>query len=220
MPDLYVELDEGRRRELEELLAHLPRGLEQALTRAINKVAVAARTRIVRRIVQEVHLTATELRRRNVRLLRATWRRLAAIVSISGRRIPLRRWGARQTRRGVSYAIRRGGRRVLEQAFLARIRSGHVGVMLRTGQPRLGRRLRRRGRGAGIAGLVRPRLPIAERYGPSAPAVAEGIEELARDTLEREIGARLDAEVRVQVGLVLQRRGGLAAAAAGEEGGE
>ena len=74
---------------------------------------------------------------------------------------PLADFGARQTKRGVTVVIRKGGSRTLiPGAFLATMKSGHVGVFTRVGKAR---------------------LPIQERFGPkisnafkdAAPAIAE-----------------------------------------------
>ncbi len=142
-----VEVDQAQLAAIEAELAQIANGVPNVLTRALNKVGTAARTQIVRGISREVNLTAGELRNRNVSLYKANYGRLAASIIVSGRRIPLKRWGARQTRRGVSYAIRRGSRQTMPQAFLATMKSGHVGAFVRkpgtAEAPRLRRRMTR-----------------------------------------------------------------------------
>ena len=68
------------------------------------------------------------------------------VISIitSVKRIPLFDFGARQTKRGVSYNL--GGRKTLAGAFIATMPTGHEGVFMRKGANR---------------------LPIQERFGPS-----------------------------------------------------
>jgi hypothetical protein len=193
-----VGVKPGKIAEITALLDGVKNGMEQVVTRAINKVGVAARTRIVRRIVQEVNLKAGELRDRNVSLKKASYRRLTASVFISGRRIPLLRWGARQTSKGVSYAITRGQRTVMSGAFMEShgrpitMKSGHRGVFARAEME---------------GGLRAGRLPIRELRGPSVPAVVEGIQELSEAVLDKQIAEQLDGEIDTQLGLVLQRRG-------------
>ena len=206
---LEITVDEGQAEEIRGLLAGVTEGVPRVLCRAINKVGTAARTQIVRRIVQEVNLKVTEVRNRNVLLRRANFYNLAAVLQISGRRIPLVKWGARQVRRGVSYAIRRGARKVAAGAFMEAggrpiaMPSGHRGVFER-GQPGTTRRVRKEG---GRRGHYWSELPIHELYGPSVPVVVEGIEELSQEVMDRKITEDLAAEIDMQVGLVIARHG-------------
>jgi hypothetical protein len=203
-----VQLDEAQLKEAVALLTGVRQGVPKAASRAINKTADSARTKIVRRTAEEIALGPQELRQRNIRLTRATYGRLLAHLLISGRRIPLIRFGAAQVRHGVTYRIRRsGGREEIPSAFLPILAEGHRGVFVRTGPFRLGRRIHRgRGPGAGMAGLVRPRLPITERYGPSVPQVVSNIPEFAQDILEATIAESLERNFNTQIQLVLEGR--------------
>jgi hypothetical protein len=67
---------------------------------------------------------------------------------------PLADFGARQTSKGVSVMIYKGGgRQVIPGSFLATMKSGHVGVFTRMGKKR---------------------LPIQERYGPPISSIFRG----------------------------------------------
>jgi len=183
---LDVAVNQRQWKEIRRLLADVPKAVPRVLTRSINKVGVAARTKIVRRVAAEVNVKQKDLRRRNISLVKANFRTLLERIRIIGRRIPVIRFGARQTKRGVSYRIKRGGgRKKIAGAFKATMDSGHEGVFVRRGAKR---------------------LPIVQQYGPSVPAVVEGIDELAAAMLDREIHERLDREITTQVGLVLERR--------------
>ncbi|HUX16609.1 MAG TPA: phage tail protein [Phycisphaerae bacterium] len=183
---ISVDVDPARLAELAEELEGITHGVPRVLTRALNKVAAHARAQVVRAVRRVLNVKAGELRRRNVTLRKAHYDRLAASVHITGRRIPLRSFAARQTRRGVSYAIGPGRRKVLAGSFLAVMPSGHRGAFARR---------------------KRSRLPIVEQFGPSVPAVVEGIEELGQAALEQSLGTRLEGEVDTQLGLVLARHG-------------
>lgn len=194
MPGMVqVQLDERRLKRIERSLRDVPFGMEKAISRAINKVAVAARTLILRMITGQIAVTQRDLRRRSIRLRKASFGKLFAVVSVRGGRIPLSRFGARQTRRGVTYRIRKtGGRSRIDGAFLATMPGGHTGVFLRRAdesQP---------------GGRVR-RLPIDEKFGPSVPEVFTNIREVLSGTFERLLGERLDGEVTTQVNLILTR---------------
>jgi len=200
---LSVVIDPAKLAAVEGMMAGIKRGVPRVITRAINKVGVAARTEICRRIAAEVNLKVTELRNRNVTLTKANYDRWEAKVRISGRRVPLLRWLARQTRKGVSYAIRRGERRLVPGGFIAEMDTGHRGVFRRKGAPQA-RRRRRRGHEA----EVRPRLPIQELYGPSAPEAMSKIEDLGKEVLDRRIAQDLEREIDNQAALVIRQEGG------------
>jgi hypothetical protein len=180
-----IQYDEGRVAELQRDLADIPHGIERVLTRAVNKVAVAARTRVLRMVTEEINVRQSDIRQRNIKLRKASFDQLYAAISITGRRIPLRKFGARQTRRGVSYAIRRGGRTEMRHAFLAEMKTGHRGVFRRKDKA--------------------PRLPIQEKYGPSVPQVVEDSQDMVSGAFDDEMDSHLEREVDTQVGLVIER---------------
>lgn len=59
-------------------------------------------------------------------------------MHVHGKEVPLGKYPARQTKRGVSVQVNKGGKRTLIRgAFIAQMRSGHVGVFMREGRRRL-----------------------------------------------------------------------------------
>jgi hypothetical protein len=201
-----ILLDQQQIDHVTRELAEIPFGVEKALSRSINKIGVAARKRVMDMVIEQINVRLMDLRQKNIKLTRASYSKLYAVLTVLGRRIPLSRFAARQTKQGVSYAIRRGGARTtIPHAFLATFASGHRAVALRTGEPRVGRRLRGgRGPGSGMAGLVRPRLPITERYGPSVPQVVEDAQEFASGEFQRLMQEKLAEDVLVQIDLLLK----------------
>ena len=179
---LNVGLDPAALSRLRRELHDGPAKVRRIVVRAVNKIARKARTKIIRAVTGELNLTQAEVRNRNIRMRLANYETTAATITVTGRRIPLRRFGARQTRRGVSYAIRRGKRQVAAGSFLATMPSGHAGVMRRK---------------------TTARLPIAELYGPSVPVAMEGIAELSRGVLERALSNDLAVEIETQKRLVI-----------------
>lgn len=208
-----ISFDSRQLADIRALLRDVPLGLEKALSRALNKIGVFARTQVMKMIAREINIKLKDLRGRNVRLRRASFGRLFVVLSITGRRIPLTHFSARQTKRGVTYRIRRSGRRQrIDDAFIQRMDSGHVGVFVRSGQPRISRTLadrtnKRRGQRKGLGFLVRPRLPISERFGPSIPQVVTHARDFASGALERGIHNRLGGEVQTQVTLIIEKHG-------------
>ena len=186
-----VQVDRRQVRRVERMLQAVPRGAGKVFSRAINKTATAARRKIVDAVAGELAVRKGELKKRNVKLRKASYTRWAAAIQITGKRIPLARFQAKQTRRGVSYRIRRtGGRKTIPHAFLA-ARHGLQHVW-------------RRAAGGGPSGLV-GRMPISPRFGPSVPVAMEGIPAMARQVLDRQIAEQLSVPVG-EVELVLNVR--------------
>lgn len=123
-----------------ELIADLgdaPERVTKATKRALNRAITAARTVMARAIARDTGIKVGDVRDRHLRMTEATLRpevRLAASL----KRIPQIQFDAkgplpsRGQGRGVSFRVGQGRTR-LPHAFLARMRSGHVGVFTRKG---------------------------------------------------------------------------------------
>ena len=171
--DIDIVIRDETVRRLQERLRAFPRGWPKAASRAINRTATKARTRITRRLKDATKLRATDIRQR-MRLHRAKAARLAASLVILGTRIPLIRFGARQTGKGVTFRdVLHGGRVLAPHRFIQRMPSGHRGVFRR---------------------LHRSRLPIREHYGLPLTSVFDRTPQLAAQELE---AANADLEARL-----------------------
>jgi hypothetical protein len=58
-------------------------------------------------------------------------------IDVSGEAVPLSAYPHRQVKRGVSVAVNRNGRKIIQSAFVARMKSGHLGIFVRRGKGRL-----------------------------------------------------------------------------------
>jgi hypothetical protein len=130
-----------------------PQEVSRALVRALNRGINAGRTFMVQNIAKDTGLKSGDVREA-MRMKEATLSNPTATLGTSLKRIPLIKFGAKQTRRGVSYNL--GGRKVIPGSFLATMGSGHQGVFTR--KPGPGRRGPR---------PMRSQLPIVELFGPS-----------------------------------------------------
>lgn len=163
------------------------RRVPEAAARALNRVAAQARTEVSRK-VKESHGYSSRTVLRHILVGRATPTSLEAVLHVSGGPWPLYalspspRTRPRRRSKGVTVTIK--GRRVkFRSAFVARMKSGHIGVFARgkytRGQP-----------GFAFGGK---RLPINELFGPPAPHIVQSkvvlaaIEASIRDNLERRI---------------------------------
>lgn len=148
---------------------------QRAGARALNRTADGARSVAQKSIAADLAIKQKAVGDA-LKIRRATPAKLEAAVVATGRRIPLSGFGARQTKKGVSYAI--GPiRKLLASAFMAKMKSGHLGVFKRRGKAR---------------------LKIDERYGPSIEHVfvkrkiMEAMRAVVEERLEREMQHQLE----------------------------
>ena len=138
-----------------------------ATVRALNKTGAQAKTQAAREIRDRYNISS-RIVGRNITVFRATKTgatSLTAIVKPFGRKFPVMAFQARQTAAGVRIQIKRGAPKVIAHAFIARTRSGHVGVFAR-GVYSGGRFIHRRKR---IAPYPKPDLPITELFTVGVP---------------------------------------------------
>lgn len=159
-----------------------------ATARALNKTAAQGKTQAGREISTRYNITS-RVAGRQIRVTRANKSSLTAIVRPSGRKLPVMAFQARQTAAGVKVQIKRGSPKVIAHAFIARTRSGHVGVFAR-GRYSGGRFVHQK-----------PRLPITELFTVGVPQAFGSrvvIEALQRKVREKFPGI-LEHEIRFAV---------------------
>lgn len=126
---------------LSRAIARLPEEIKvKAASRAMRRVTEMARRRIVKRSAERLDIPQATVRALTTAQMNAGGR-TAEIVMRSGW-IPLYKLGATQTSKGVRVRLRGSYR----SAFIAKMKSGHVGVFRRQGSER---------------------LPISELFGPN-----------------------------------------------------
>lgn len=181
--DVSIEPTSLRRARRE--LANVKNGIPRAISTAVRRTTDTARSRMVKAIAADLNIKQRDLFKRGAsrRPVRQRFERAGSlitggVVEVTGRRIPLGRFAARQTKAGVSYKIDRGGsRKTISSAFIPRLDSGYQGVFKRKGKDR---------------------LPIVERFGPSVPHVAAkqpAIAGLMRSDALNLLNKNLDSQV-------------------------
>ena len=149
---MKIELDFKRdmQRVERELKGVQKRIVPAAASAALNRTAQQARTQSARdlkgSVGKSLGLSVAGFKK-TIKHIRARVRKLVTSLDVSGRPLPLIRFGARKTKKGVS-AAPWGKRRIHKGAFIAKMPSGHRGVFKRTSKER---------------------LPIKELWGPSIP---------------------------------------------------
>ena len=129
----------GDFKQAQALLKELGPAVERAASRAINKTATPVRAESARQIQQKRALKIGLIKKSLV-LRRATYRRLIASIEASGKPIPIRHFGANQTRQGVTVRIaKKSGRRRLQKHGNKSFQVQKIGnnVFVRVGRKRL-----------------------------------------------------------------------------------
>jgi len=97
--------------ELASRVGSIPRGMDLVVVRALNRAVTATRDEVSRAIRAEYAAPARDVRD-TMYVRKATRAYKVAILYARGKMsIPLIRWGARQTKKGVTVLIRKGGGR-------------------------------------------------------------------------------------------------------------
>ena len=146
----------------------------QGNRRAIKRSAKAAVDAKARAIKSKFNLGATEFRGVNAIKSKFIQRAQGDVVREKLRSragIPLRDFKAKETRRGLTFSVRRGRRSILPSGFKVASIGGHA--------------FTRKGRS---------RLPIKKRFGPGLAIMAE--DEVVQQQGERRFFERIDGELR------------------------
>lgn len=152
MAGLTMKLDvTGLTRGIARLAANAP----AATARALNKSGGSMRTYMASNVAADVDLKVAVVREQLL-LTAATATNPTVQLSVSGARIPLIQFNARQTRAGVRARLPTGAG-LYPNAFIATMKNGHTGVFERV-VPSVSRKGKRRSSSA---------LHIFELFGPS-----------------------------------------------------
>lgn len=131
-----------------------------ATVRALNKTIAQVKTAAAREMRDAGYNLKVSDIKKSLASFNASSSNLTAKCVASGRPIPLIRYGARQTSKGVSVSVLHG-RKVITGAFIATMPSGHKGVYVRTSDHH--KKVAKNGR------VTWSGLPIKELFGPSVP---------------------------------------------------
>jgi hypothetical protein len=135
MSGLRLDVRSDLRQAVFRLELKSKRLIDAATVTALNRTITSTQTEANRKIRERYSLRASAVRKQ-MRIGRASKARLFAELIVTGRRIPLVEFSARQNSKGVSVKVTRE-RKTVKTAFIARMKSGHVGVFARTSKKRL-----------------------------------------------------------------------------------
>ena len=168
------EATEQMRRQAKWLSPH---ELAKAGAAAINRAMRTARTHGGRAVRQTVAVSASTAKEKIVPH-RATPARLEARLEFDTSPIPLKGYGAKELKRGVSFRThKRHGRQKVRDYFISRKMGGHV--------------FRRKRQGDGLA----PRLPVQLVYGPPIGSAFDRAVPVMRGQAQRVMEERMRHEI-------------------------
>ena len=159
-----------------KLLAHLPNGIETALSRSLNRAMTEGRTVAIESVTDEYTIKAREVRG-TFSVKRASRRHLQASLMSRGGSVPLSKYvhhpkteTTGKKRREVKVGVRKGTLKPLAQGFI------HDGFVLQ-----------REGRSS---------YPVRVAYGPAVPVAManETVSDEVLETMEASVAKRLEHE--------------------------
>lgn len=184
---LTVDLPTKELERLAKAVDASGRKLPQQVAIAVNATAKKTRSEISKDIRKELNAKKKAVDKALVTGPRATRQRTGTTVTVAkGRRIPIKEFGARQTKAGVSYKISKNKGRSLARGAFMGPKPGAVAA-------RLG--------GHAFKRMGPQRLPIKKLYGPSPWGVFRG-QRLTRPTMSkvsRELRKQLERRIRFNV---------------------
>lgn len=182
-----ITVDAQQIERAEELLRGIPDGVSKAITNAINRAVEGARADAVRKVRERYYIKARDVRDA-IRIEKATYKNQSAIIHAKGSPVALSKFRitpskppAKRRKKPITARVVRGMGSQIPGAFVARMRTGHIGVFKRAGKAR---------------------LPIRQLYGPSIPQML-GHESVTRYVEERAI-VRLEERLEHEIDRLLR----------------
>ncbi|WP_020621130.1 phage tail protein [Paenibacillus daejeonensis] len=163
-------------------LKFVQNNIPKAFSAAMNRVAQGVRTEAVKKVREIYHVKAGDVRQ-TIRITKASAARLEMIFTSRGPSIPLIKFkttpskAPRKQPRVLRAAVKKkSGKKPIPGAFVAEMRSGHLGVFERAGKKR---------------------TPINQLFGPAIPVMLSepGVAEHLQTEAQRRMAERIDHEV-------------------------
>lgn len=181
MAEINVDLNLYQVAKLNHLFREYPRRIPRVVAAAVNETAKKEKVQVAKDIREKVNMKAADVKKFIV-IRRATPKTQGgALVIEEGKRIPLKGFGARQSKKGVTYKIeKKEKRKLVPSAFGPKI-------------PRLGKHVFKR--------EWDDRLPIIKLHGPSAWAVFKRakLEKKTRKETRIELRKQLNRRIRFEL---------------------
>lgn len=177
---MRMEISEETKAKVNVLLSEVPKGPEKAFTGAINRALTRART-VIFKEVQGTYAIKKKVLDEYTKtdIQKASTADVCGIIRFAGTQIPLFKYDPTNPKYPIQGMTVRAGQKtatVFENAFIAKMKSGHLGIFERTSKPS---------------------LPIKEIMGSSMQAMAgsKEIMEKATEEANKTLDNRIDHEI-------------------------
>lgn len=184
-----IEITSETIERTQTLLAGIPKGAERAFSNAINRGLSYTKTQAFKQVKEVYAVKQSALNSATkTSVQKASTGNLAGYVSFSGVKIPLFKFQAtpKAPSRGkkVRAAVEKGGGTTFEHAFIAQMKSGHMGIFER---------------------ITSKRLPVEEIMGLSAAQMVQ--REVIMDQLTEEAQKKVDERLQHEIERILNGYG-------------
>lgn len=198
MNGVGIEISAETMERVQTLLANVPKGAERAYMNAINRGLSRVKTAAWQGIKQVYTVQAAALNAAtNTRIQKASTGNLAGFVRFAGYKIPLYKFKVSPKQPGgkklVRASVKKGGGATFESAFIAAMKSGHVGIFERTGEQGIAGRLAK----AKTPGGTMHTEKLEEKMGLSTAQMAgrETVSRQVQEEAQRLVNERLEHEI-------------------------
>jgi hypothetical protein len=185
-----IEITSETIERTQTLLAGIPKGAERAFSNAINRGLSHTKTQAFKQVKTVYAVKQSALNEATTtRVQKASTGNIAGYVSFSGVKIPLYKFQVtpKEPRKGqkVRAGVMKGGGATFDSAFIAKMKSGHIGVFER---------------------VTSKRLPIEEKMGLSAAQMVQNEDII--DKLTKEAQEIVDERLKHEIDRILNGYGG------------
>ena len=185
-----IEITSETIERTQALLAGIPKGAERAFSAAINRGLSHTKTQAFKQVKKVYAVKQSALNEATkTRAQKASTGNLAGYISFSGVKIPLYKFQVTPkepgTKKKVRAGVMKGGGETFDSAFIAKMKSGHIGIFER---------------------ITSKRFPIEEKMGLSAAQMVKN--EVIMEKLTQEAQEKVDERLKHEIDRILNGHGG------------
>ena len=187
---MQIEISSETVERVNHILHGVPKGAEKAFSNAINRGLSKAKTTAFKEVknVYEVNNSAINEKTRT-RIQKANAGNIAGYINFSGAKIPLYKFKVTPTVPGtgkkVFAAQEKGGGNTFEDAFIAQMKTGHLGIFERK---------------------ETKRLPIEEKMGSAMAQMVKNT--VVMEAVQKEAQKTVDERIEYEIDRILSGYGG------------
>ena len=138
---MSIEITVEGMEQAEKILANVPKGAERAAASALNRGLSRVKTGAIKKVKEVYTVQSSALSAATkTRINKASAGNLVGEITFSGAKIPLYKFHAAPkapgTKQLVNAGVMKGGGETFYHAFIAQMKSGHVGIFEREGKSR------------------------------------------------------------------------------------